>query len=296
MHSIVRVATGLPINLMAPSSKLVTQYPKEWFDKHPNKKPRCTIDLTSSDLGKCRGVIKGMIDSNNLTLDYVKTFLYFFYKEITMELDDDWKSYGLTLGVRGEDVTPLSILDIQTVDNPKESSGTGVADKADDAWIAIYLLGIYRMIRTTVQEYKTTVAQKISEQMKAHNQNAPAMTEVVDSYTGWDNDRSFRMLVGCVDMFMFRFPNHKYANFRIGTTGSRFRDCTALLSISHVSTKLGLPNLEDLMEWVFVEAVGEDVARMMKDGEEVLEPFSYFPYQMDFNLVLKSSYSAAELA
>ncbi|CAG4949537.1 unnamed protein product [Parnassius apollo] len=93
-------------------------------------------------------------------------------------------------------------------------------------------------------------------------------------------------------MFFTKFPTHPYACMRIGTTGSRHRDCAALISYGYLLNLLGMTNTTDVMDWVFIEQVGNDIDRMMKEEEELMETHSYFPYHVDMSLVLKSAYSA----
>ncbi|VVC88583.1 unnamed protein product [Leptidea sinapis] len=47
----------------------------------------------------------------------------------------------------------------------------------------------------------------------------------------------------------------------------------------------GLPNTTDVMEWVFLEHIGNDIDRIMTREDELMEPYSYFPYQVDLGQI-----------
>lgn len=137
------------------------------------------------------------------------------------------------------------------------------------------------------------MAKRITTQLRALRSTAPEMTDVVDLYSSWSSDKGYNMLVASYDMFFHRFPNHQYANLRIGTIGSRYRDCAALLSFGYISAFLGMDRLTEVLDSVFVEQVGKDIDRMMMSTDERVNQFSYFPYHVDMGLVMKSAYSAS---
>lgn len=93
-------------------------------------------------------------------------------------------------------------------------------------------------------------------------------------------------------MYFNKFPLHPLANLRIGTTGSRFRDCAALISYGYLADLLGMTKNTDVMDWVFLEHVGNDIDRIMTSEDELLDNYSYFPYHVDLGLVTKSAFSA----
>lgn len=66
---------------------------------------------------------------------------------------------------------------------------------------------------------------------------------------------------------------------RVGTTGSRFRDCAGLMSYGYLLALLNMGNVSSLLEWVFVETIAKDINRMMQEDEKLDTQFSYFPYQ-----------------
>lgn len=163
----------------------------------------------------------------------------------------------------------------------------------DDHWLAGYALCIYRLIRANVGEYKSQLADRIGTQLKSITASAPAVTDVVDLYKAWSGDKGYNTLVAAFDMFFFKFPLHPRANLRIATTGTRHRDCSGILAYGFLMKLLGFPKLTDVMDWVFLEQIGDDIDRMMDNTDELNLPYSYFPYHVDMGLVAKSAYSAS---
>lgn len=290
--SLIRVSTKKTIRPHAPSQSIDVQYPKKWFDEHPNAKPTLSITLLTPNLEEARKAVrKGMMD-NAIDLDLAKTFLYYMAKTIRYKLEEDWKSYKITIGQKNQEITPLDLIHVETTTRITDVQLMTAVTPADDGWIAAYLLAIYRLTKATVNEYKTQIAQRVSTQLKSIKGDAMDITGVVDMYKGWTGDRGYNTLVAAYDMFFHRFPLHPLANMRIGTTGSRFRDCAALISYGYIMDILGMPNATDLMDWVFIEQIGSDIDRMMTSDDELDDPYSYFPYHVDMGLVTKSAFSA----
>lgn len=149
------------------------------------------------------------------------------------------------------------------------------------------------MIRATQAEYRSAIWTRVTAQINALSSTADSLSDPGDIYKGWLNNREYNTLVAAYDMFFHKFPMHPLSNIRIGTTGSRYRDCAALMSYGYLLSLLSMNRLVDLLGWVFVLKIGEDINRMMKPGEELNFPDSYLPYQVDMGLVQKSSYSAS---
>lgn len=85
--------------------------------------------------------------------------------------------------------------------------------------------------------------------MKALASNALDISDPGDNDRGWINNKEFNMLIAAYDMYFRKFPHHKSANMRIGSTGSRYRDCAGLMSFGYLMNLLGMENLTDIMDW-----------------------------------------------
>ncbi|CAG9824060.1 unnamed protein product [Phaedon cochleariae] len=255
--------------------------------------PVLSITLTINNLKEARECLKKAITDQNIPLDLAASFLYYYFETIVCQNTETWKSYGVDIAPKDANVTPLSLLTVRQVQNILEYPKTEQVRQTDDPWMAIYVLGIYRCVRAKAADYKSQIAQRITTQMKSVSAAATDMTEAVSIYQSWENNRTYCTLVAAADMFFHRFPNHHLSNMRIGTTGSRYKDCAALMSLGYIMDLLGLDNLSDLFEWVFLNKIGDEIDSMMKENEELCDQYSYFPYQVDLGLVNKSKYSAA---
>lgn len=165
-----------------------------------------------------------------------------------------------------------------------EKTGVATAPK-DYPWMAGYALCIYRLVRASVGTYRSELAKKVTTQLRAISSGSPEVSDIVDIYSGWPNDRGYNTLVAIYDMYFNKFPLHLYANLRIGTTGSRFRDCAAILSYGYLLELLGMTETTDVMDWVFIEHIGNNIDMMTSD-DELTDAYSYFPYQVDLGLVI----------
>lgn len=73
---------------MIKKQTIDVQYPKIWFEKHPDDKPILSITLVTEGLEKARKMLRKGITDNNTDLDLAKTFLYYYAKTMTATLDD----------------------------------------------------------------------------------------------------------------------------------------------------------------------------------------------------------------
>ncbi|CAH0562739.1 unnamed protein product [Brassicogethes aeneus] len=175
--SMKRVSTGTVVTPLAPSSKIEVQYPADWFKSNPDQKPKLK-----------------------------------YYKE--MEADEDWKSYGLVICKAGNKCNPFSMVELQEEQETANHDSKPAAED-DYAWMATYLLGIYRLVRATEQDYRSTLCERINDQMKSFKSTAGSLTDVVAEFSNWINDATYLKIVACVDMFYNRFPKAPLAAVRV---------------------------------------------------------------------------------
>lgn len=86
--------------------------------------------------------------------------------------------------------------------------------------MAIHLLGIYRLLKASIGDYRADICKRLNDQLRAINPAAIEMNEVVEDYRSWQSKREYNIMVAAIDMFFFRFPEHADANLRISTIGS----------------------------------------------------------------------------
>ncbi|KAL4708923.1 hypothetical protein ACJJTC_014951 [Scirpophaga incertulas] len=157
--------------------------------------------------------------------------------------------------------------------------------------IALYILCIYRLLRITNQEYITLLTAKMEQQLTAEGGGGMRLSGATSVYAGWISDRNYLKMVAAYDMFLYNFSGNENGILRLGSLGSRFRDCAGLLSYGYA---MGILDVDagTLMDWIFVKTMGNEILRMTKEGQESGSPSSYFPYQSDLHLVNRSAYSS----
>lgn len=152
-RSLIRVTTSQKISPKAPSVSLEVQYPYSWFESNKSK-PVLNLELVLNTLEASRTALRKSITDNDINIDVCKSFLYYYGLTVTAKLEEDWRSYDVDIGLKDQLVSPISLLQIKTVNKAKEILKSEAATEEDDSWMAGYSLSIYRLIRTSVSEYK----------------------------------------------------------------------------------------------------------------------------------------------
>ncbi|XP_014215173.1 uncharacterized protein LOC106644263 [Copidosoma floridanum] len=209
------------------------------------------------------------------------------------KLDEDWTSYDRVIGSAGETVNPWSIINIQTQTGEIPGFETKESTEADKHWMAIYSLCSAQLARTNIVQYAERVRDKIHEQIKLCI-NQLAVFPARNSFEPWAADPSYIKMVAAIDLFMYRFPNHEHANVRVCTLGSRHKDCAGLLSIGYLAHTVSFEHESEFLDWVWSKKMARECISMMRERNEMMQEFFYFPYQSDLGLIRKSYYSAKD--
>lgn len=114
--------------------------------------------------------------------------------------------------------------------------------------------------------------------------------QVYGHYKSWLSYQPYIKMMACVDMFLNEFPFHPYAQARIGTIISRFKDCSVLLSTYLTTKYLGL-SFTEFAPWIWNRSAAVQFARVVRGGEEMDNSRSCAMYFRDFFLSEKSPYS-----
>lgn len=161
----------------------------------------------------------------------------------------------------------------------------------DDKWLPAYILGLYRVGRATIPEYRALLMKNLMQQCMSMSPRAKALARDTDIfYDIWAADANFCRIVACVDMFYNRFKKSIQSNIRFGTIASRFKDCAALATMSHLIKISGLTDI-DVCLWIMLNDIRKEFKQMMMPGNEIDNPESYMPYLADFGISTKSPYS-----
>lgn len=97
-------------------------------------------------------------------------------------------------------------------------------------------------------------------------------------------------MLAAYDMFLYKLKDHPNSILRMGTLGSRCRNCAGFFALGFAMSILNIES-GDLMDWVFIETMGNEVLRITFPGQETGQSDSYFPQLLDMGLVSKSPYS-----
>ncbi|QIQ19220.1 nucleoprotein [Yinshui bat virus] len=290
MSNLVRdIAHKDEVGVKTPSDSDLPEYPKDYFAK--GEKPVLTIG-TKDSLGALRGyVYSGLLDGTVL-IQHINSYLYYVLRDRKERNEKKWKSFDIVIA---EEQTDVGVFCMVTV---KEDPSQGADGKLhpdvimdDDKWLPAYILGLYRVGRATVPEYRAMLMKNLMQQCMSMSPRAKSLARDTDIfYDIWSSDSNFCKIVACVDMFYNRFKKSIYSNIRFGTIASRFKDCAALATMSHLIKISGLTDV-DVCLWIMLNDIRREFKQMMMPGNEIDNPESYMPYLADFGISTKSPYS-----
>lgn len=191
-----------------PGQSLGTQveYPSDWFKKNTGQKPHVLIPKQINDLevwekmlGACRD---GALDSRIV----VRHVYDFMVEHINERLNDKWTSYGVTIGNRGDQVSPINLLDVQiSEDDWHHEEGEKIDEDGQLRLFVKFLMG-YRFGLASDAfsgDYKNTILRKMNSVVK---EEPFSFTEDIGVgelglYKNWYNNPEFRVLIAALDMF-----------------------------------------------------------------------------------------------
>lgn len=287
----VSLKSNKPVQVDKIGEEKTSTYPSDWFLKESKKptfaRPKCALPM--EELRKVVLASIGKTLSVNVAIDYACRVL----EDVKERVNGKWESYEQVIADDSE-ITPLSLVHVKdTVYSIEGETITCSASKADDGWLMLVISGVYRVERATDETYKRGLVSNLTNMARTKGMDDTAFLNMIfNNHRGWVSSGEYRKLIAMIDMFFFRFDQNEWAYLRTGTIGSRFKDCAALLTYNYASSLIGLTNQGDLLLWIFNEALADEAMRMFKEGEEYGSQYSYFPYQVDFGLCVKSAYSA----
>lgn len=109
-------------------------------------------------------------------------------------------------------------------------------------------------------DYKATVLGKINQVLRndPYNlDNDPTPTEL-SKCKSWYNNPEFRKLIAVLDMFWTKFPDSPGAKLRVCTLNSRFKDCTSISELRHLSEVSG-KKVGEILRYIFSARVGDEL-------------------------------------
>lgn len=260
---------------------------------HLRQKPRITVPKYSQN-PESMELIKSILCGNLLfttPVNFAVAFMVNVLPKVKGILSEDWRSYDVTIGRRGEQITPLSLLEIDYEDVELTAKEIGSTQSMSDLGVLAKVMMVYRIAQAS-DNNKNEVARKLgalyaSTPFCMKNQNGVA------SVSHWSQDPSYRALIAATDMFLRKFKNHEFEKLKACTLGSFMKDCTVMRSIEEAARALKI-SPSNMLQYAFSRALAEDIRRLTGGDrtEEKIVDHSYFQYMREMNLIKRSPYSA----
>ncbi|UNP42117.1 nucleoprotein [Porcine ephemerovirus 2] len=276
-----------------PHDNVPAQFPKDYFSRNNHTKPTIRVPQKDLSIQDARELVRGGLVRNDLNVKHAMRYMYLILAKINETAEEDWESFGIKIAQKGCQVTPWDAFNIiedkdKLVDGVKDNK----AVDEDDKWMALSIVTTYRLARTNNQTHRNNLIVKANQQIAGMNKDAPSLIDLPAQQAAWISNPDFTKMMAAIDMFFNRYKNSEWAFLRFGTIPARYKDCAGLMSIGHLCDVTGL-ELDDVLDWIFVGTVATEIVNMMKEGNEVDDPYSYMPYMMELGISLKSPYSSS---
>ncbi|QBP46936.1 nucleoprotein [Tetrastichus brontispae RNA virus 1] len=288
-----RRTTGKAVTVKKITTEIEAEYPSTWFLNNPGEKPEVFYPRDQIEYETLYNLIYDGFHNMKLNLNVVKLFLVetLLKDEFKIKLSDDWKSFGLTVGLKDEIVNIKSLLKLTPQELKLESTEGKKGSKDDVSWMLILLLAYHRLYNVTQEDYYEKLKDKMFDMAKSKGCPLRAFPSK-NVYDGWALDDSLNKLVSGIDMLLTKAPQHKYSYLRICTLRTRFQDCSGLLSVGYFCKLVSLSNNDEFLGWLWTDLLASEIESIMKEDEEIEKVDSYTPYQASMKLVNKTKYSS----
>lgn len=268
-------------------------YPSQWFRDNPKKKPSICLDKSYNDhLDDWTHTVIDKWKDGTLTAEEAVTFVYSAFSKKPMDLQKKWESFGRLIGDAQAKCYLTDLADVELHDKPlARLSSQGTFSEETILTYIIAICAVYRFSYTTLLDsYQKDLTAKLAKILgKEMNQLKFTLQSTV--FAQWISSTNYVKMCAFVDMYLAEFPRHPYAKARFGTICTRYKDCTALLTIPFILGALGI-KLSRLAVWIWVPEAREQFLRLTKEGEEINDTRSYALYFIELGLSNKSPYSS----
>ncbi|VVD05704.1 unnamed protein product [Leptidea sinapis] len=201
-HS-VHIVSRKKVDFKYVDSDSIVDYPRDWFQRQPGARPPAIIPTCNLSTEDIYAAARGGIRSASLSLSTAKLVLHNFGQTIRETLDQSWESYGVLIGSTGTELSPLDLFNI-TRGEPFTPGGANAVPSfrepsqasTDPAnWsvksLVLYILCLYRILRTTNEEYRTSLIKKMEDQLKTEGGSRMTFHEAAVIYGSWINDKNY---------------------------------------------------------------------------------------------------------
>ncbi|QDW81034.1 nucleoprotein [Blanchseco virus] len=285
----------VPLPLQGCPDKEPVEFPHKWFEENAGKKPFFTyVPLTLADK-ELAGAVKAGLDSGDAPLDLVICFLVKALQNFKVTLSEDWSSYGIIIGKKGEDISPMDIITATPEGTPITLGRVG--EEFPDL-NAIYLITC--LYRISLLKHRGAMDSYISEvKTRLKTLGATLMTAGMMScfdttpsgIEAWCVNPPLRKIMAAIDMFLTRANVGPLSPVKVGTIVSRGRDCGAWSDLLRLQETLGMET-QGALAWILSPTVIKEIEQMANQKEEMWDFYGYFYYLSDMGLSKKSPYSS----
>lgn len=272
--------------------------PTPWFGKQ--EKPVLRVKMLSGQSSEIKSSLKSYVLSaadNNVDVEAVNSYLYYFGKELFREkLDKEWKLTS-KISIKPDIITPFDLLNIQDAGKLSDANliSDFVTDK-EDIEIIIMILANYRinsLNRNALSQYRNQLKTNMNATFKASKFIEADIPNNIYTYTSWVNDPDFKKICAAFDLFFKKFPTSKYSPLRMCVQGARYKDCSLLTDIMFAKSMIGVDDFK-LFTLAVDASVNKELMRYLDYiGEDCLKD-GYFPYLKELGVINKSPYSASQ--
>lgn len=269
-------------------------YTSDGIQKLNGEKPTINVGQTSKTKHELAAEIKGCNNiKRRLPASLVLTFISKCCEDIKETLSETWSSFGLTIGAKDTVITPLSILKVVEKEQDWESCESALEDSEEYKYWLYYCVFTMKLLDEKNENRKRYLMRTMDNTLRSMKKPREwGMSASTDGFICPTNDKNLLCLLSAIDMFLVRFPESAYSGLRAGTDCYRQKGFGALQAMRHTCNFFGFSDLNELKQWASTERMIEEITRILKDGEELEEPYSYSNYLIGMNLSGKSPYSA----
>lgn len=294
LHARTRDGKIKQIKIPDISFELKPQFPSVWFNQNLGARPSLVIPQSNLTLEQLeRKIGKNWANTN---LDEAMEYLFLTIPTLfNAELDEDWSSYGVTIGMKGATINPFDLFNVtRKAYQPSQLMGS-INDIVPPIENICNLLSVYRFsLALKMQgEYKNVVLERMSGTFSGHPfKMGPLSIAVLPTKAGWLSDDNYRKVIAGVDMFFNKFPGHEYAPVKVATLPSRNKDCGGIIALRDLAKYIGR-DVTIAVRYVFDGGVAEEIMKMADAKEEEGKADSYFHYFREMGFSQKSPYSSS---
>lgn len=213
-------------------------------------------------------------------------------------LAEDWVSFGVVIGYKGDSITPLNLLRIQVMPGAnlvKQNSGDTPGELIWDGQrhsAMIALCGLNRVSNASNEAYRKNLADRLSKLTATGGSivSAAALgSKVMESVV---MSKPYRVLCSAIDMYLHYTKDTELNVLRAGTIGTRYSAMVAAPIICSLTENH--ERLMDFLRWCKETEVKKEVARMLDaENEELDHEHSYTFYAISMGIITSSLWTSS---